>query len=122
MVFINTTLTLLKVLFSLHQGEDSNSSTPSISIHNNPSATTPSSASSGGGPNTPGGPLTSSLSGGGAQASLGGAAAACRRDVCVGTSVGTITEPDCLGPCEPGTAVTLEGIVWHETQGGAYCG
>lgn len=39
-------------------------------------------------------------------------------DMCVGTSVGTITEPDCLGPCEPGTAVTLEGIVWHETEGG----
>ncbi|XP_011314594.1 zinc finger protein 608 isoform X2 [Fopius arisanus] len=39
-------------------------------------------------------------------------------DVCVGTSVGTITEPECLGPCEPGTAVTLEGIVWHETEGG----
>jgi len=37
--------------------------------------------------------------------------------VCVGTSVGTITEPDCLGPCEPGTSVTLEGIVWHETGG-----
>jgi hypothetical protein len=39
-------------------------------------------------------------------------------DVCVGTSIGTITEPDCLGPCEPGTSVTLEGIVWHETDGG----
>ncbi|KAL3285896.1 hypothetical protein HHI36_000416 [Cryptolaemus montrouzieri] len=39
-------------------------------------------------------------------------------DVCVGTSVGTITEPDCLGPCEPGTSVTLEGIVWHETESG----
>ncbi|KAH0539675.1 hypothetical protein KQX54_007131 [Cotesia glomerata] len=39
-------------------------------------------------------------------------------DVCVGTSVGTITEPECLGPCEPGTSVTLEGIVWHETEGG----
>ena len=39
-------------------------------------------------------------------------------DMCVGTSVGTITEPDCLGPCEPGTSVTLEGIVWHETEGG----
>ncbi|XP_050352390.1 zinc finger protein 608-like isoform X2 [Nymphalis io] len=38
-------------------------------------------------------------------------------EVCVGTSVGTITEPDCLGPCEPGTSVTLEGIVWHETEG-----
>jgi hypothetical protein len=41
-------------------------------------------------------------------------------DVCVGTSVGTITEPDCLGPCEPGTSVTLEGIVWNETEGGQY--
>ncbi|ODN03720.1 putative zinc finger protein [Orchesella cincta] len=40
------------------------------------------------------------------------------QDVCVGTSVGTITEPDCLGPCEPGTSVTLEGIVWHETESG----
>ncbi|XP_073847809.1 scribbler isoform X2 [Musca autumnalis] len=39
-------------------------------------------------------------------------------DICIGTSVGTITEPDCLGPCEPGTSVTLEGIVWHETEGG----
>lgn len=38
-------------------------------------------------------------------------------DVCVGTSVATITEPECLGPCEPGTSVTLEGIVWHETEG-----
>lgn len=34
------------------------------------------------------------------------------------TSIGTITEPDCLGPCEPGTSVTLEGIVWQETEGG----
>lgn len=42
-------------------------------------------------------------------------------DVCIGTSVGTITEPDCLGPCEPGTSVTLEGIVWHETEGGMWC-
>ena len=36
----------------------------------------------------------------------------------MGTSVATITDPDCLGPCEPGTSVTLEGIVWHETEGG----
>lgn len=43
---------------------------------------------------------------------------AAKRDVCVGTSVATITEPDCLGPCEPGSSVTLEGIVWHETEGG----
>ncbi len=40
------------------------------------------------------------------------------QDVCVGTTVGTVTEPDCLGPCEPGTSVTLEGIVWHETESG----
>lgn len=38
--------------------------------------------------------------------------------VCIGTSVGTVTDPDCLGPCEPGTAVTLEGIVWHENENG----
>ena len=42
-----------------------------------------------------------------------------RADACVGTcSASTMTEPECLGPCEPGTAVTLEGIVWHETEGG----
>ena len=33
--------------------------------------------------------------------------------------VGTLTEPDCLGPCEPGTNVTLEGIVWNETENGS---
>ena len=32
--------------------------------------------------------------------------------------MGTMTEPDCLGPLDPGTSVTLEGIVWHETDGG----
>ncbi|XP_007486544.2 zinc finger protein 608 isoform X2 [Monodelphis domestica] len=32
--------------------------------------------------------------------------------------VGVITEPECLGPCEPGTSVNLEGIVWHETDEG----
>lgn len=36
------------------------------------------------------------------------------------TSIATITEPDCLGPCEPGTSVTLEGIVWQETENGIY--
>lgn len=41
-----------------------------------------------------------------------------RRDMCVGTSVAVNTDPDHLGPCEPGTSVTLEGIVWHETEGG----
>lgn len=32
--------------------------------------------------------------------------------------VGIVTEPECLGPCEPGTSVNLEGIVWHETEEG----
>ncbi|RWS21887.1 vegetative cell wall protein gp1-like protein [Leptotrombidium deliense] len=36
------------------------------------------------------------------------------------STVGTVTEPDCLGPCEPGTSVTLEGIVWQETEGGEW--
>lgn len=40
------------------------------------------------------------------------------RDCGTCTSIGTITEPECLGPCEPGTSVTLEGIVWQETEGG----
>ena len=39
-------------------------------------------------------------------------------DASVGTEMGTMTEPDCLGPLEPGTSVTLEGIVGHETDGG----
>uniref|UniRef100_S4RQE7 Zinc finger protein 608 n=1 Tax=Petromyzon marinus TaxID=7757 RepID=S4RQE7_PETMA len=30
----------------------------------------------------------------------------------------SVTEPDCLGPCEPGTCINLEGIVWHETETG----
>lgn len=33
-------------------------------------------------------------------------------------SVGLATEPDHLGPCEPGTSVVLEGIVWNETDSG----
>ena len=32
--------------------------------------------------------------------------------------VATMTEPDSLGPCEPGTAVKLQGIVWQETDKG----
>ena len=28
-----------------------------------------------------------------------------------------MTEPDCLGPLDPGTTVSLEGIVWNETDG-----
>ena len=39
-------------------------------------------------------------------------------DASVGTEMGTMTEPDCLGPLDPGTSVTLEGIVWQETDGG----
>lgn len=26
----------------------------------------------------------------------------------------------CLGPCQPGTSVNLEGIVWHETEEGEH--
>lgn len=41
------------------------------------------------------------------------------RSVGVNTcDVGIVTEPECLGPCEPGTSVNLEGIVWHETEEG----
>ncbi|XP_075035098.1 zinc finger protein 608 isoform X2 [Mixophyes fleayi] len=41
------------------------------------------------------------------------------RSVGVNTcDVGLVTEPECLGPCEPGTSVNLEGIVWHETEEG----
>ena len=31
---------------------------------------------------------------------------------------GTMTDQDMLGPCEPGTAINLDGIVWNETKGG----
>ena len=34
------------------------------------------------------------------------------------TDASTLTEPEILGPCEPGTAVNLDGIVWHETDTG----
>ncbi|XP_055339956.1 zinc finger protein 609-like isoform X2 [Paramacrobiotus metropolitanus] len=38
------------------------------------------------------------------------------QDAGTGTcSVSTFTEPDLIGPLEPGTPVTLEGIVWHES-------
>ncbi|XP_005996441.1 zinc finger protein 608 [Latimeria chalumnae] len=41
------------------------------------------------------------------------------RSVGVNTcDIGVVTEPECLGPCEPGTSVNLEGIVWHETEEG----
>ncbi|KAI1301664.1 Zinc finger protein [Halotydeus destructor] len=41
-----------------------------------------------------------------------------RKDSDTMTSQGTATEPDLLGPCEPGTSVILEGVVWQETEGG----
>ncbi|KAM9529199.1 zinc finger protein 609-like isoform 1-T4 [Salvelinus alpinus] len=34
------------------------------------------------------------------------------------TDMALATEPECLGPCEPGTSVNLEGIVWQETEDG----
>jgi len=34
------------------------------------------------------------------------------------SDVGVMTEVDSLGPCEPGTSVHLDGIVWHETDTG----
>ncbi|XP_060709921.1 zinc finger protein 609-like isoform X3 [Hemiscyllium ocellatum] len=41
------------------------------------------------------------------------------RSIAVNTcDVGLATEPECLGPCEPGTSVNLEGIVWQETEDG----
>ncbi|RUS83106.1 hypothetical protein EGW08_009138 [Elysia chlorotica] len=41
------------------------------------------------------------------------------RSVAVETcSIGTVTDPECLGPCEPGSSVRLEGIVWKETENG----
>ncbi|XP_067829457.1 zinc finger protein 609-like isoform X4 [Heptranchias perlo] len=41
------------------------------------------------------------------------------RSIAVNTcDVGLETEPECLGPCEPGTSVNLEGIVWQETEDG----
>ena len=44
------------------------------------------------------------------------------RSVGVNTcDVALATEPECLGPCEPGTSVNLEGIVWQETEDGKYC-
>ena len=45
------------------------------------------------------------------------------RSVAVNTSdVALATEPECLGPCEPGTSVNLEGIVWQETEDGKKSG
>ena len=35
------------------------------------------------------------------------------------SDIGVMTEPDALGPCEPGTSVHLDGIVWHETNTGS---
>ena len=35
-----------------------------------------------------------------------------------GSEAATMTEPESLGNCEPGTAVKLQGIVWQETDKG----
>ncbi|VDD80942.1 unnamed protein product [Mesocestoides corti] len=41
-----------------------------------------------------------------------------KRDASTSTvDCGTITEPDLLGPCEPGSKIVLEGVVWLETPG-----
>ena len=41
------------------------------------------------------------------------------QDVATDThDVAVVTDPDCLGPCEPGTQVKLGGIVWHESENG----
>ncbi|KAL4622737.1 zinc finger protein 609-like [Arapaima gigas] len=60
-----------------------------------------------------------------APAALGDIASPCEqimvrtRSAAVNTAdVGLATEPECLGPCEPGTSVNLEGIVWQETEDG----
>ena len=39
-------------------------------------------------------------------------------DAAVITEMATMTDPDCLGPMDPGASVSLEGIVWHETENG----
>ena len=41
-------------------------------------------------------------------------------DASVSTESGTMTEPDCVGPMDPGSSITLDGIVWHETENGEY--
>lgn len=38
--------------------------------------------------------------------------------LCTANEKANMTEPDKLGPLEPGTAVKLNGIVWHETEKG----
>ncbi|KAL5109679.1 hypothetical protein TcWFU_000389 [Taenia crassiceps] len=41
-----------------------------------------------------------------------------RRDAATSTvDSSTMTEPDLLGPCEPGSKIVLEGVVWLETPG-----
>ncbi|CDS41859.1 zinc finger protein 609 [Echinococcus multilocularis] len=41
-----------------------------------------------------------------------------KKDVATSTvDSSTMTEPDLLGPCEPGSKIVLEGIVWLETPG-----
>lgn len=39
------------------------------------------------------------------------------RSVSTTTNASTMTEPECLGFCEPGSAICLEGITWIEAEG-----
>ena len=42
-----------------------------------------------------------------------------KRDVAIETgTVCLMTDPDNLGPCDPGTSVVLEGVVWSESSNG----
>ena len=38
--------------------------------------------------------------------------------LCQPNEQATMTDPDRLGPCEPGTAVKLQGVVWQESDRG----
>jgi len=38
---------------------------------------------------------------------------------CGRATVAVSTDADCLGPCEPGTSVLLDGIVWSESSNGS---
>ena len=58
-------------------------------------------------------------SGGGGSASSSSPAASPPPSTALGENeMATMTDPDTLGPCEPGTAVKLEGVVHHVTDRG----
>lgn len=64
----------------------------------------------------PGGDVVVAMTttGTGSSAPIGGKSDAAT----VTCNVGVMTDPDCLGPCEPGTSIVLEGIVWSESNNG----